>query len=223
MNTGRSSPISTGSVHSNTSNESSGSESTVNSLDLMLHVPTSGKMRHLLDRVLSLDLSPLDETMPRIGPSFGTLLQEAISMRLTHKSVFVITTTSDEFIQTLLDLLVSSETSSFTGVKVEPARRDKLGKTEVWRLILKIHGPNFGMATLIRKLLLSTNLEEVSTLDISSDGSTTGILFLLKSKEVVDPYWPKPSSLLQTYLQESGIPDLTTLPMLLLDDDLLEN
>ena len=57
-------------------------------------------------------------------------------------------------------------------VQQEPVRVVELGTRQEWMLIVRIPEVNFGVAIRVRRMLLSTNFEEVSMLPTYCDGLT---------------------------------------------------
>jgi len=85
----------------------------------------------------------------------------------------------------LVKRLVLKELLMFSGDQLVLERVEEPGTRPEWMLTLKIREPNGGADTVVRKTLLSMNLEEVLISPICSDG-LTGIRSLWKQKVVLD-------------------------------------
>lgn len=148
---------------------------------------TYGKMTPLFQTPdLNMDLNGLTEIALKIGPPLKTTLKLdgwTIS-RLT--SSFDATANSNESLVTIWNLLLSNERFLFSGELLEAESLVEHGKKQVFKRTQKILGLNFGMATEVKNMLLSTNSVVGLTSHTFSDGSTD-ILLSLKSKEAQLP------------------------------------
>lgn len=97
---------------------------------------------------------------------------------------FVILVPCLESARNILNLLLSNDLFLSSGVAVDLANQDEPGMKPALMLILKIREANSGTAIVVKNMLLSMNLEEVSTLPIFYDG-VTDIQSLWKSRDLL--------------------------------------
>lgn len=141
--------------------------------------------------------------------------------RFHQMSWFVITQDYGTSAQ-IMDLLkeLKKLLKSF-GAQLASAKVGKRGKTTPLHF-LRIHDPNSGVDTEVKRLLLLMNFGEISTFHIYYDG-VIGTLSVWKSKVALSRLLPTDSYLLRILTRLSGIP--TWIPKLIThyDEDLPES
>lgn len=133
--------------------------------------PTFGRKRHQSpEHVLSWGERLSNATMPDTGKKYGIKQKVERSKKLTLVYEFRIIVLCERLREILLNRLAWNELSMYFTVEVAQVSRGELGKKQDHLLILKIHRPSFGVATVVKKMLLSMNLEEESRYHTYFDG-----------------------------------------------------
>jgi len=159
-------------------------QDTSSSHDLLLPTPTCIKRRlQLKEPDSSSELKPCVEMLPKTGTKSLPMLKQEDSTTFlpTFISGAIVLSEKYQLITSLLNLL--KDKSMFTGVEQVLERVNLPGKEQGWMLTLRVPQPNGGTVIEAMLTLLLTSSEETLTLDTSFGGST-GIRFLLKTKEV---------------------------------------
>jgi len=136
--------MSTSSSHSGSPSSNAFMEQLIGSqVDLIPRPLTSGK-KILASKELSSswDGNPSTATSPLIGIQSGTMLNLETSWPSPQMCEYVIIVRSKALRQTIFTRLQLFEPQLFIGAHLELAKLVELGKKPVWRLILKIPGPN---------------------------------------------------------------------------------
>lgn len=120
-----------------------------------------------------------------------------------------VTTVSKELLQTIWNHLQLNEKLLCFGELQELESLEELGKKPRFKRIQKILGLNFGMATEVKKMLLSMNSVEELMSHTYSDGSID-IQLLLKSKDPVSFSPQKRFGSPQIWTHENGSPSWTS-------------
>jgi len=153
--------------------EASLEKGTGSSLEAQRPKNTCSKMLpRLRDLDLSLEASRSDATQATTGTKSRILPKEETSNRYPRMFTFGITARLRKSLQHLRSLLLWNEKCLCSGVSQVLVRAEGLGKKPVWTLILRIPAPSGGVATEVKKLLLSMNSEEISGSPIFYDGWT---------------------------------------------------
>jgi len=141
---------------------------------------TSGRTRPPLKE---LDLNMDECALIAVKVKIGTLSKVPVEMAgwTISQVIFtsVVTTPSKELALIILNLLQWNEMFSCSGEQLELENPEKPGTEPVWKLTLKIQGPNFGMVTKINDILSSMSSGVGLISHIYCDGST---VILLSSK-----------------------------------------
>ncbi len=162
----------------------------------------------------SLEAARFNATLRRIGIKYDNMLKEE-SLSLypvtymfgTKRLMVDIIAPSPLSLQIIPELLETKKRWWYFTEELGVESLGELGTRQVWKLTLKIHDPSGGMATGVKKMLLSMNFEELSTFHTFLDGSTV-IRCVLNEKDHLSLSELKSSGLLQTLVQTNGIPDL---------------
>ena len=144
---------------------------TLNSPAPMPRPSMSGKKKPgFPPRSSSLDKSLLTALLPLIGTPFDDTQLTATLKTYRVMYSYVVITRCERFARTTYDQLQSNELVLSTGGVPALGSHAALGLKQVWKLILKLPQPNSGMATEVKKMLLSMNLEGQSRSLTCSDG-----------------------------------------------------
>lgn len=134
-------------------------------------------------------------------------LVESMTYHPTYS--FAIIGRSEQSLQTMARQLLENETWWFTMAQPVPVKAVALGRKPEKMLMLKIHVLSSGAATVVKRMLLLTNFEEVLT-SVTSFAGLTGILSLWKPKELPVRYVQRIFGLRATCIRSRGIPSLTS-------------
>lgn len=96
----------------------------------------------------------------KIGSESGKQQKPELLMKYQLQYEYKVTGLSEQSWQTLRNQLEWSELVTCSGAKLALASRGELGKRLAWTLTLKIPAPSSGVDIVIKKMLLSMNLEE---------------------------------------------------------------
>lgn len=149
------------------------------------------KKQELKELRLSLAADRFEEIRQLIGSQFGKLPKPETWDQFRQISVFLVTGLYNQ-LQAIMRLLLEDHQSlleSF-GASLEVVNLSKPGKKRENQLMLKIHDPSSGVHTLVKKMLLLMNLEEVLTSRTFLDGWMC-MLVELKLKDQIDPCLPR--------------------------------
>lgn len=117
-----------------------------------------------------------------IGIKYGNSLQEETYCPSLLQYVFHLTVPCFKSLLTIATHFRKLDPARYTGVRLEQVSRGELGKKQEHLLILRILGPNSGVAIAVKNMLLLMNFEEELMWDICSDG-WTDIHVTWKSKD----------------------------------------
>lgn len=174
----------------------------------LLRKSTCGKKKvPCPERDLKLEVNPFEEMSQETGKPYGIVPKEGTWSPSPQTLEYVVTGLSVRSAKTTMFQLLSNVIALFTGAKLELENLAELGKKpEIW-LTLKIRGPNSGVDTVVKQVLLSMNFEETLTSHICSDG-LTGIQSAWRSKEARFHSALRNFGSRLTSIQNSGIPIL---------------
>jgi len=202
---------------SSSSEESSDSEASGQSLDQYTPSPpdplllwnTFGKTRLLSQ---GLDSNSASDQSTAVNLRIGTLYanKHALEHYRQYRQTYSldVTTNSEESNLIIADLLGLSKKYAVIGVLPQVVKVTVPGPKQGPTLTLKILGPNFGMATAVKQMLLLTNTVDQLTSRTCSAG-WTNIRFALKLKEALQYLTRVTSGSLLTCTPEIGTPSLT--------------
>lgn len=134
----------------------------------------------------SSDQSQSSEIRLRTGSSSDSTLSKERWISFPRTFSFVIMGTLGTLWPIMQSLWHVKESLQCTGVKLELASRDVLGRRPEWKPMLRILEANFGTGIEVKKRLLSMNFEEVSMSRTYCDGWIV-ILYQWNSKGQADP------------------------------------
>lgn len=143
---------------------------------------TSGRMTQGMETPLSSAPPPSGEMNPPTGNRSGSPLFRDESVTCQPIFVFVVIELSPLLLATLLVRLLKSGLLSCIGVQLVVENQEGPSWKPESKLTLKIQEPSFGVGTVAKNLLSLTNLEELSTSPICSDG-WIGTRYLLKPRD----------------------------------------
>lgn len=159
MSTGRCSSLCRRNVHSQPSKGSSETGSTQSSPDPTPLMNMSGRTQPVFPGLdSSLEQNPFVGTQRPIGMLYGNRPEQDDCSILRHRYEFNITAPSNRSLLTFVSQLASNERSACFGVKLVPVSRDERGRMVEWKLTLKIPGPNFGVATVAKEMVVCVNV-----------------------------------------------------------------
>lgn len=144
-----------------------------------------------------------NETRRRIGIESVYWRLPETSVRSPVKFTFVITRTCTRFAQTISSQFLSRGLALSTGALLALGNRTVPGWRPRLELTVKIRAPSFGAAMTINQMLLSMNLEELSTYPIFYDG-WTDIRSVWRPRDLRDRSWQLGSGLHRTSTQRDG-------------------
>lgn len=152
---------------------------------------TFGKKRLGL-KELNLNLAPenSNETMDTTGTKYGKQPKQVLYMKSHLQYEFKVTELSEQSVQTLRNQLEWSDLVMYTGVQLALESQGKLGSLPEWTLTLKIQTRSSGVDTMVRKMLLSMNLEE-ELMSHTCCAGWTDIRSMWKLKEAQSHFVPK--------------------------------
>jgi hypothetical protein len=119
-----------------------------------------------------MELNPFVLIQKPIGSQSGWLHEQATSLPFPLGYVSFLTGPSEALLQIMISLSGLLGMSKCFGAQQEQVRVVELGTRQEWMLIVRIPEVNFGVAIRVRRMLLSTNFEEVSMLPTYCDGLT---------------------------------------------------
>lgn len=161
------------------------------------------KTRESRDRSSSTEYYPSSVPTPKTGTEFGNTLNEGISCPYLPTYVLTVIGLSEQSALTLRDRCQWSELSMYSSVTLELGSHAKHGKTEEWKLTVKIPTVNSGAAIPASQVLSSMNFVAVSMSHTFSGGSIV-IQSMWRSKDQASLYVQNPFGLQPTWTLNNG-------------------